>query len=238
MHKKFAVFMLAARASLWRILAVMAAAAAAQTGLVFWEVRRAAETGPVVTPEMLFDGGVFQIIWLVALVTVTFLLCTPLGSGCGQMTLCRLPVRRWWMLVQWCLYGLAAYAVVWALELAVLLGLSCLVLLLEPATAASGQAVFLASYRSGLLHSLLPLDDGAVWFGTTALFAGLGVSTSAAAVAQMRNGRWMYVLLLVAMFGGKAMQPVGDSAGLVLMGLVSLGMAVWGLAVVWKEERP
>ena len=233
MKRQLVVPMLAARCYVWWALAVMAVTAAAEAGVFYWSL----VWGGATPLERLFDGVLFRTVAALGLVAVTLVLWLRGSGGSSHpcYTVMRLPLKRWNVLLWWIFSCTAVYLVFWGVQLAVCLGL-CRLYLQTVGDVVPGQTVFLAFYRSGFLHSLLPLEISGRWFGTAAFYLGLGIGAAAGAAARW-EGRWNGGAVALAAASWISAGPVGSIGFSILLGLLALGVGGMSLAQVWKEER-
>lgn len=232
--RQISFLMLAARSSLWRVLLALAVFGAAGTALFVVTFRAT----PDVTPplEGLLDGQ--RLVLALELLVITAAVSLS-GGGFGSRvdyTAARLPAPRWNLTLWFAVYGLVIYAIVWAFQLAQLLALCALYGRWAEPLAQNGQMTFLAAWRSGPLHSLLPLDDVGRWIATGLLYGGLGLSTATAAVRAQR-GKWAVGPLVIA--AATWFQPggVGTTGWYLLLGAASLIVAGAGFIRMWEEEE-
>ncbi len=233
MKRHFGCLALAADGSLGRILAVLAAMAAAQAGVFTWFLRG----DFVVYAEFaaLFDGAAMRTISALALLALAALVSRPAAGG--GYTARRLPVGRRWLAVWWTVYGLLVFALYWAVRLAVAFGLCRWFCARPEAGGLAGQADFLAFYQSAALHALLPLADTGRWWCAAMLYGGLGLSCGGAAAVQWTGGR-NFAPLAVAAAAWLPAGGLGEPGWSIVLGAASLTAGLWSLAAVWKEEKP
>ena len=101
----------------------------------------------------------------------------------------------------------------------------------------NGQTAFLAAYRSGVLHSLLPMADGGRWLASALLYGGLAISSASAAVRSW-SGKWPVGPLVVAALTWFNAGGVGTLGWQLLLGAASVIVAGTGLSRLREEVRP
>lgn len=238
MKRQISVLMLAAGSSLSRVTAALLLMAAAEAVLFWHTLRQVLQAGGVPGVEALFDQPGMRLLWAAGLLLVTAALWLGTGGRSGSRVcyrIQRLPVRRRAVLSWWALYGVCCYFLAWAVQLLTALALCRLYAVLTGGVLQNGQTLFLACYRSAFLHSLLPLQDTARWFGTGAWLLGTGVSAAGAAAA-LWQGKWNAAPAVLAAAAIFSAGPVGSCGWSVLLGAAALAAGVFSLAAVWKEE--
>ncbi len=231
MKRQLSLLMLAARSSLWRVLGILAAMAAAQTAVFAVQMDGA-------TLEALLDGRLFRLAAALGLAGTAAAVSLSSG-GFGSRVDYRaalLPVSpgapaRWHAL-----YGLAAALLAWGVQLGVVLALCRLYAGRVGAGDFTGQLTVLAAYRSSLFHTLLPLADGVRWAATACYYAGLGLSMGLGAVRAW-SGRWAAGPLVLALAFWFQPGGLGAWGWQILLGVSALGVACKGLWYFVGEEE-
>ena len=204
MKKHLSLVQLFARSTIFPMLALLAAMAAAELALfrhsLDLHLRYAAAGDEMDSLEQIIDYSNIAILFGLAFLLLTVILCLP---GCrfgsrtdytfGRLSLDERTVY-WWQAG----YNAACYVILWAAQLGVTLACCALYLASAPEGAYTGQTVFLASYRSPLLHALLPLGDWVLWLRNLGLLAGLALSTARVPVCR-RQGKAPVAVVLMAL---------------------------------------
>lgn len=210
MRQHTAYLMLLARSSFYKIIALLAAMAAVETGL-FLRCFHHTETG--VGAELFIDHS--HIVWVlaVALVAMTVFLCLP---GCefgskSSYTLRRLGLsdhaRYFWQAG----YNTLCFLLLWAVQVALCWGMCVYYTTHFPAVAVTNQTIYLAFYRSNLLHSLLPLSDVSRWIRNALLVPALGFAAAHFPRTQQQKGRpGITILALVVVTLITFVRPMGE----------------------------
>lgn len=198
MKKHLSVFMLMARSSFYKILGLLAAAAAVE-GVLFWLALRRGPVQGSFGLELVIEDS--HMIWVFG---VCFLLMTLLlaltgcegKSKCGY-TLQRLSVSGRWVFFWQSVYNVLCYLLLWAVQILVAVALCRLYERLAAPEYVSGQTVFLAFYRSDFLHSLLPFEDAVFWVRNAAFALSLGICAARFPLAQRAGKRFTEGIVLV-----------------------------------------
>ena len=233
MKRQLSLGMLFARSALGRTVAVLAAMAAAQLVLAWVGLRDGQSVA-----ETVLDGPWFRLcsaLGLTGTVAMMMLSAGGFGSRCDY-TVSRLPVRRWAVFL-WAAGCAAALLILfWAVETAVCLGILRWQREIAPWAAANPQLALLTAYRSGLLHSLLPLRDGLRWVTTLLYFVSLAVLTGAWTLRAF-GGKWSVLPLILAMAWWFDAGAVGSGGWALLLAAATVLLA---LAALWgdQEELP
>ena len=197
MKQHLSVLGLFARSSLWKVMAVLVlmsgieifmfekelqsalAAHAADVGLGFPQLER------------LLDRSAANVWFAIAFGIISLLLCLP---GCefrarSGYTLQRLSIGEISVFLWQLTYNIFVYFLLAVWQTALCYGLCLHYVAIAPAEVVSGQTLFLAFYRSELLHALLPMADLALWLRNLFLLLALGIS-SAVFPCKQRAGKY------------------------------------------------
>ena len=158
MRKYASVFALYTRSTVFYTLGVTLLSCAAQFLLLWLHMRSAA---PAV-PESAVPGSGAGIALLISFLLLTAVLCLPGATPGTANTLKRLQIGERGTFMMHAGVCAVAYLFFWAAQIAVYTGF-CLYFIKTRPSLAGEQALFLASFRSNLFHSLLPLRDTALW---------------------------------------------------------------------------
>ena len=131
---------------------------AAQFLLLWLHMRSAAPA----LPELCIPGSGAGIALLISFLLLTAALCLPGGTPGTANTIKRLQIGERGVFMMHAGVCAVAYLFFWAAQIAVYTGF-CLYFIKARPSLAGEQALFLASFRSNLFHSLLPLRDTALW---------------------------------------------------------------------------
>lgn len=224
MRQHASVLMLAARGSLYKVLALLAAMAGAETGLFLLSLKRltaeaarsmsaaaaelAGDPGAwerlITQPslERVFTGSGIQLVFSAGLIVLMLLLTLNGGLSARRAndTLRRLSVSQRAITLWNVVYNLAVILIFWAAQLITALALCRVYLGQADPSAITDQTVFLAFYRQGFLHGLLPMADIDRWVYQIALTAGLAI-TAACGACRLRHGRAAVAPGMVAALG-------------------------------------
>lgn len=242
MKKHISVVLLFARSTVFPMLILLAAMAAGELALfrhsLDIQLRAAAAGVEMDSLEVIIDYSNITLIFGLAFLLLTMLLCLP-GCRFGSRTdytFGRLSLNEraiyWWQAG----YNAACYAILWAVQLGVVLACCALYTASAPERVYTGQTVFLAFYRSPLLHALLPLDEILLWLRNLGFLAGLALSTARVPVC-VRQGKIPAAVIPMTLTMFFFPRAVGDYAfdALILWPTVAVIAGVlW--AVLQKED--
>ena len=190
MRRHLSVLALWARGTLGWVLGVLAAMAAAETAL-FWRVLAGSKgETPAGIDGLLAASGVYwacAIAFVMVMALLVFSGCEFQGSRLSY-TLRRLSIREEAAVLWQAGYHLICLLLFWAVQTAVLLGLCLWYTRAADPAYVSGQTVFLAFYRIGLLHGLLPLEDWGLYLRNIVFLLALAVDGACAGLRQRRGG--------------------------------------------------
>lgn len=247
MNKHLSVLALAARQTMGKVLALLAVMAAVETALFAWalswgltRVIMDNETCPAPV-EDLFDFGKISWAYRIALALLFVLLLlsgTELRGGKKGYTLRRLRISEEAAVLWEGGYNALCFLLLWAVQAALALGF-CLWYAgtLDPAYV-SGQSAFLAFYRSGFLHGLLPLADVSRWARAFAFFLTLGLTTAMFGYYQRNRSKSIAALVVLAlslMSYGTGPGAAGLDWGMVTLFALISGWQLLMLRRAWKE---
>ena len=233
MRRQLSLGMLFARSSLRRVLGILLVMAAAQLALG-WYILRGDNLLPV---ESVLDHGIFRLLSALGLTgTVAAVMLSSGGFGSrAHYAVGRLPVRRWTVWAWSAGYTLAVLVLFWAVETAVCLGVFRIFAGLSPSAPRNPQLLLLATYRSSLFHSLLPLRDTTRLVTTILYFLGLGVLTSLWTVRAFR-GKWSALPMILALAWWFPAGAVGSVGGALFLAVVALCLAVGSTFKLGEED--
>lgn len=231
MRRYWSVILLGARGVTGKLLALLAALAAAEAALLL-------ATGGLsgMIPAVAMEVGHLAIAFRAALLILAAVCClwgSDIRGGRCAYTLGRLRVSEMTAVMLWGLCYALAFLALMGFQLLLLLGL-CWWGIRQSVGAATGQWVFLAAHRDALFHALLPLEDRGLYVRNAAYALSLGMNSSLWAFWSRHGGAgWVLypVLALTVIFF-----PVEtyDNGGIVT-GLLALAMTAAALLFAWKE---
>lgn len=252
-RQHISVLMLFAGSSMKRLLLVLVGMLLAE-GVVFYKVLNeilaneaeratgviyANGRGPAFSLETAFENGHIAGGFSIALVFFTIVLCS---AGCEKgnkqgYTLKRLGVSEKGIFLLQSAYNVAAYFILWGVQLAAVLVMCSIFLKEAPENMVSNQTVFLAFYRNEFLHSLLPLSEVSRWIRNILLFVGMGIAAAGFPFRQRRGG-WGPEIVALGTFAliyfAKEIGAIGRDLVLII---VSLGIAAKTIGKVFNTEK-
>ena len=191
MKKHISVFMLIARHTVLKMLALLAVFTAAE---VMWA------RFILPCPPELALGTLPVLLFLVCHIMLSILLWSAASDSGSQVsyTVKRLRTGEREFFLWQALWGCCAYFILWAWQAALAVVLAQYSLSrLEPQFAGP-QALMIAFYRNGFLHALVPLADTAVWLRNAAMVLFLGL-VSAWIPKRQREGKKRAGLILTVL---------------------------------------
>ncbi len=234
MREKGAGFLLAMRGTLGRAALTVVGTSIVEAAVFAIRLEVNVRRGWLIAPETLFDRLGYGIPWFLGLLALCVVLACGTGR-CGGYTVRRLAAPRWMVLGGYALYVLLCLFVFWAFQLLTAFLLCRLFLFRMADLSPAPMAVFLAFYRSEILHHLLPLADGSRWFATVCLYLGAALCITRDAAAQW-DGRPLRGSTIVPLWAYLSLGAVGSIGLGVIVGVVLL--AAGGLLLgqeIWEE---
>ena len=246
MNKHLSVLGLWARQTMGRVLALLAALAAAETALFAWALSRGLtrnimddQTCPAPV-EDLFDFARISWAYRIAVVLLFVLLLlsgTELKGGRLGYTLRRLRISEEAAVLWQGGYHTVCLALLWAVQAALVLGFCLWYAGTTDPAYVSGQSAFLAFYRSGFLHGLLPLAEVSRWARAFAFFLALGLASAMFGYHQRhgRKGIAAFIILALALMSyGTAPGAAGLDWGMSFLFALISGWQLFVLWTAWK----
>lgn len=185
--------------------------------------------------HMAVENGKLYLIFFAALAAV-MALCVLQGcrfSGKNLYLLQRLSIPEWRICLHWALAHLACLVILWAVQLAVVLGLwqyyrSCC------PVESPGLELLISLYSSGFLHLLLPLADGSRWLRLLVYLVTAAVMTASFGFFQ-RRGRLRIGLLIMLGIYFTMPQSMGNAGSDYLFSILCVVLLAWQIYCVWGE---
>lgn len=190
MKRHLSVFGLMVRSTFGRIVLLLTAMTAVEAAaFAALTLRGPTEKGFGLEPILQKSGAVW--IFGAAALLMTLLLCR---TGMERRTkpgylLMRLSVSERWVFVWQSVYNVFCYFLLWAWQILTGMLLCLLYTKLAPPEFITGQTVFLAWYRSDFFHSLLPMEEGLIWFKNAMLALALGIAAARYPMGQRRGSK-------------------------------------------------
>ena len=227
------VLMLACRRSLYKTLTVSLGCCIVQIAAFFIALNSGADAAP----ELTFAAARAGLIGSAGFAALCAVLAMRGGAGGSKQdyTVRRLRVSPRRVLVLSAIANGAMLLIFWAMQALTLLALCQEFMVLRP-EGSSVQTVFLAFYRDGYLHGILPMADVGRWLRNIALLPGLALCLSCFS-ARRRRGHWglaaPFLAAVVIFTFSSEMGSTGTDVALILLTLCVSGGAVYGL---WGDE--
>lgn len=242
MKKHLSILLLYTRSSLFTVLALLAAMAAAQLAYYQAEIesivaRHTANTTAPISLEDTLDSAPLLLIFALAFLLIIVVLAIPgcrLGSR-TDYTVARLSLDERTLYAWQTAYNAAILLLLWATELGTVL--ACIQIYAEALPAyVTPQSTFLAAYRSGLLHALLPLEDVFLWMRNLAVVAGLALATARVPICR-RAGKIPFAVFIMAMTALFFPRPLGDPATDFLIAWPTAAVIATSLWLTFRKEE-
>lgn len=244
MKDKKSVWMLIAHSSIYKVVAVIAAAIAVQ-GIMFWlELSKDDITyGELRALEQVIDDA--HMLWICAggFLIVTAVLCLTgceFGNRAGY-TLSRLAMTERELFASQIIYNALCYVIFWAGQVVSTLICSLLYLRFADANVVNDQVIFLTFYQNDFWHNLLPMADVSRMVRNLVLVIALGIGTAAVPVFQRRRRMPLVIVVLIALIVMYFTRHMGDLTNDMLVIAIAGAAAVRGIVAVkdcLKEELP
>lgn len=242
MKKYLSVLMLIARNSLYKVLTVCGVNCLVQCTAYLILVKKYLER----TADVYVSGGLehsFVIAKTPIICAVGFIVvCVFLAkTGCefsakSGYTLNRLSVSEKSIFVIRSVYNLMILISYWAFNLGIAFILMKLYGTMSPIAKLTNQSVFIAFYRSGYLHGLLPLADKLRWCADVISYIALAMLLSRFPYKQRRGKVSIAVIFFIVLFISVFAREMGSIPldwGIILYALYLIGYTI---SDVFKKE--
>ena len=229
MKRYLSIFMLLSRSVLYKLLAVFFGTAALHTA-VYFLLRGQRNI------EAIYNHWGMKTVFGVGLFLTTALLVRTLTQAGSKLdyTIRRLRIGKRSLCLCQSVFNVACLLMFWAVEILVAL-LLCR-MWVSTMGVESHQTVYLAFYRSELLHSLLPLDDVSRWVRNLVVFICLGICSACGPVLQRRGSGYWGILILPVVLGFVFPSGIAVVTYDVLLAFLSVVAAFAALVDAWGEE--
>lgn len=246
MNKHLSVLGLWARQTMGKILALLAVMAAAETALFAWALSQELtrdimdnQTCPAPV-EDLFDFAKIDWVYRIAVILLLVLLIlsgTELKGGRLGYTLRRLRISEEAAVLWQSGYHMVCLALLWAVQAALALGFCLWYAGTTDPAYISDQSAFLAFYRSGFLHGLLPLANVLRWGYIMISGVALGITSAMFGYHQRHGRKGIAGFVALALTLWTYAVPAGE---LGIIGSTSVMLAVvtiWQLFTLWTAWK-
>ena len=252
MKKHISVWMLAARGTIFKVLGIFALMAAGQIGIFRWAFsqalgeREAKITQQALHPEYgtwevpyprlekVLDWGTVNVttVWIAAFLLVIAVLSTNgmamSGNSRTRYTVQRLPIRERTFVIHTALYNFLVLIVFWGFSAAMSMVLCRMYYKAADPSAYGIQTTFLACYRNGLMHSLLPLEDISRYVRNLFMFVALALQSAGCGFWNRRGKKSLPIVFVSLAFAlNFAASGIGTSSHDWLWILVGLLVSSW-----------
>lgn len=237
MKKHISVFMLIVRYSLYRILALLTVMAAVETGL-FWMTLKRGMSQEGYGLEYVIDKSHIAIVFFLTFVIMDIFLISFTGYEkveTHRYTLMRLSIPRKEVYYLQSLYNTFCYLLFWAIQILIVVGLGYLYMENAPTEYVTNQSVFLAFYRNGFLHSLLPFEDWPYWIRNILICVALGLR-SAMYLSEESKPKRLYGTFWGATYA-TFIGNIGSYGLCILLGTFAMVCIVLEIRRMHKEEK-
>ena len=186
MKQYFSIFSLSARATLPKLLGIIALMGIVEVGLFYFAMQ--GESYGILLEELMTDSRV-PLVFAIGFILYYTILITGLDGNRGSkaaMTTTRLGIKESGVCWTMALYNMCALTIFLAAQLGIVLIL-CKMYMSSDLAGDYQHAVFIAFYRNGMMHGLLPLDDYLTYVENVIYIIVLGICGSCTAKKQRRG---------------------------------------------------
>ncbi len=238
MRQHLSVLMLAARSTIYKVIALFVVMTAAQGTLFYLALQKVVDGEPLGL-EQLINQSRIPVVGAVCFLFLSALLSL---SGCEtggsklRYTLQRLSISEKITVFWWAGYNVACFLLFWVVQLVIALLLCQLYVVRMDPTYVSGQTICLAFYRNNFLHSLLPLAETSRYIRNGILIFCLGISAACFSFRQRRGKIGIAVVAIGMMVVVSFSKPMGSFASDMLLSVLALSFTAGAMLGVWEER--
>lgn len=200
MRKHLSVIMLILRCFVYKLLLIMLCMAAAEAAIIFFM--------PEAKMQLLFDlidssRVNFVYTAAAALLMISLIGVCSFGNSHPRYTLARLSVsERTVMFWHW-LCGALSFLILWLWQIVLLYAIAIWHIGAAEPGYVSHQSIYLATFRSTFIHSILPLDDVSRFLRNIVIALCMGGSCATGAYKLRRDKKGVFApTFLIALFAG------------------------------------
>ena len=233
MRKHIAAAGMYVRINILRVMVILLVSIAAEV-LLFYRAASLPNTG---LEDVIARSGVLWVM-AAAFVLLTVQLCAAGGDKGGRQnyTLQRLFIQERTITVWQMAVNALFYLLFWMVQSLLILGLCASIW--NPEDALSGQALFLACWRSPLMHGLIPMGEILVWIRNAFFCAILGIVTAKYSWCRRRGKFGVGVLFAAAACMLAFPRQVGKATedAVVMLFLITVASAAVSGIMIREEE--
>lgn len=199
MRKQLSVLGLIARSSVYKVLGIIVLMCLAEFGLFALEFAGKVSAEFVSGFQFYIEQSNIDICLAIVFVLITLVLCltgTEYSSMVGY-TLQRLSISEKAVFYYQTAYNTVIYFLLWAVQIALIYAFGIWYSNTVSSEFANNLSIFLSSYRSDFLHSLLPLSDITLWIRNFLLIISLGIASAEFPYIQRRKKYSVFIVFVV-----------------------------------------
>lgn len=254
MQKHISVLGFYVRSSIYKVLLILLLMAVAEVGVFlsvfhgeltnYYELLEQVAQGNATAaylarPEKLFDNRLIIIIFECVSIAVSIVLVLP---GCEFKAKTTYTIKRLQVSERACFFwqvlcSAMMYLLVYAVQLAVIVGLSQYYVNHVPEELVGNQSIFLMFYRSEFLHSLLPLADVQIWIRNLLFLLGFSFAVAGYSYQQRRKKHPMALYWMITGLAFFFRQEIAGFSNVMFLSLASLIVITKQLFSVLVEEE-
>ena len=199
MKKHLSVFMLMLRSSVYRLLIIMLAMAAAEAAIIAIMPEAMTQT----LHDLIDSSRIYYVYLLATALTMALMLSVcSFGSAKPRYTLARLSVSEKTVMYWHWLAAFLVLILLWLWQIMLVFALALWHSAVAEAGYVSHQSIYLATFRSQFLHSLLPLEDVSRFARNVVMAICMGGVCATGAHNVRRGKKPIAPIMLIAVFGG------------------------------------
>lgn len=240
MRQHSSVLMIAARSTIYRILALLLLMIAAETAL-FWRLLRKAPTGELYALQELFRLSGIAFVSGAAFLLLCAILCLvgyELSGSRTRYTIQRLSVHEKTSALLWGVYNMLCLLLFWAVQLLIVMLLCRLYFARMDPMYYNDQSIFIAFYNNSFLHSLLPLDETSRYIRNAMIILALGPALACFSLRQRRGQKGAGAIAFFTVTATLTFpRKTGGLLSDLLIIITALAVALYYLYYIFKGQR-
>lgn len=238
MRQYFSAIAIAARSTIYKILAIMILMTTVEIALFTAVVNKFPADYPFLLEEVIVQSKI-PFIFAITFLALCAILCMFGLNGYGSQvkyTINRLSISEKTISMLWSVYNIFCFILLWAVQLITVFLLSKIYLNSINSSFYNTHTVFLTFYNSDFLHSLLPLDEYSRYIRNIILILGLSLSCTCFSFKQRRGKKSFSFIVLAIITMMFFSQGIGNFSADLFLSIISLIASMHSIYTIWWGE--
>ncbi len=235
MKRRISVLMLAARSSIYYVLAIFLLMATCESAIFYWVVT---SKGTDLSLEEMVSQSHISLVFGLAFVLLCGCLSLTGAEFFGskvRYTIRRLAIGEKEIVCYWAIYNSICFFAFWVIQLLIMLFLCGRYLEMMDPSYVGDQSLFVAFYREKFLHNLLPLDEASRYVRNVLMVLSLGCTASCFSFGRRHDKLSVGIAGVAALTIVFFQHPMGNLGNDLIASAAVLVIASTAGFGVWKE---